>query len=388
MLLANPTVLAIVGGGLILSAAAASAAAPTKAAATVRYTNERVVLKSRPHGEFSASNLKLTTEEQDLSSAPLEDGEVLVAVDMLSIEAFYRTTLDEEAYHGSTALGQVVPAIGYGRVIASSSKKFKVGARVTGMLGAQQFARVAAAGLQPAASLPGTRPSDVLGRMGLSGLTAYIGVACVLGPPRRKQVVVVSAAAGGVGSLAAQIAKARGAFVIGVAGGAAKRAYLLESLGLDGAVDYKSKDESIGAQLDRLCPEGVDFFFDNVGGEVLDAVLERLRRDARVVLCGGASHYAAGQVNKGAVIGPSKYLKLAERGATMKGFNVMFYLPRKIPAFLWKMLRLIWRGKLRMDEHVSHGIGSFPRAMESMFDGSAPPGKLLVNVSAAEPVQA
>ena len=124
MLLANPTVLAIVGGGLILSAAAASAAAPTKAAATVRYTNERVVLKSRPHGEFSASNLKLTTEEQDLSSAPLEDGEVLVAVDMLSIEAFYRTTLDEEAYHGSTALGQVVPAIGYGRVIASSSKKF------------------------------------------------------------------------------------------------------------------------------------------------------------------------------------------------------------------------------------------------------------------------
>jgi NADPH-dependent curcumin reductase CurA len=359
------------------------------AVASAAFSNERVVLRSRPKNTFRANNLELVSEEQDPSS--LADGEVIVAVDTLSIEAFYRTTLDAEAYHGSTAIGAVVPALGYGEVVASNCKKLKVGSRVTGMLGAQQFARVPAKGLQPATSLPGTRASDCLGRTGLSGLSAYIGMACVLGPPKRRQVVVVSAAAGGVGSLAAQIAKARGALVIGVAGGATKRAYLLETLQLDGAVDYRS-DEPMGAQFDRLLKEldaeGIDFFFDNVGGAVLDVVLERLRPKARVVICGGASHYAAGHQNKDSVVGPSSYLKLAERGATMKGFNVMFYLPGKLPAFLWKTLRLIWRGKLRMDEHVSQGLRSFPRAMEMMFDGSAPPGKLLVNVSAAVPASA
>lgn len=348
------------------------------ASAHCSVTNERVVLRSRPSGIFRASDLEVQTEEE---SDELSEDEVMVAVDMLSIEAFYRTTLDAEAYHGSTPISAVVPAIGYGRVIASKSRRFKPGALVTGMLGAQQFARVQAKGLQPMATLPGTRRLDALGRMGLSGLTAYVGIACVLGPPKRKQVVVVSAAAGGVGSLAAQMAKARGAFVIGVTGGAAKREYLLETLKLDAAVDYKS-GESIGAQLDRLAPEGVDFFFDNVGGEVLDAVLERLRPKGRVVICGGASFYARGDQNKGAVVGPKQYLKLAERGGTMKGYNVMMYLPSKLPAFLWKTLRLIWKGELSMDEHVSQGIHAFPRAMEMMFDGSAPPGKLLVNVSA------
>jgi len=349
------------------------------AASATKFSNERCTLRSRPSGAFRATDLAITTEEQD--PATLADGEVLVAVDMLSIEAFYRTTLDEEAYHGSTALGAVVPALGYGKVVASKSKKLKIGSRVTGMLGAQQYARVPAKGLQSAASLPGTRPTDVLGRMGISGLTAYVGMACVLGPPKRKEVVVVSAAAGGVGTLAAQIAKARGAYVIGVAGGAKKTEYLLETLKLDGAVDYKS-DEPIGAQLDTLAPEGVDFFFDNVGGAILDAVLQRLKPKGRIVICGGASFYAEGAQNKGAVVGPSEYLKLAERGGTMKGFNVMMYLPRKLPAFLWKTLRLIWRGKLRMDEHVEQGIGAFPKAMEMMFDGGHI-GKLLVNVSAA-----
>lgn len=119
-----------------------------------------------------------------------------------------------------------------------------------------------------------------------------------------------------------------------------------------------------------------------MGGAILDAVLQRLKPKGRIVICGGASFYAEGAQNKGAVVGPSEYLKLAERGGTMKGFNVMMYLPRKLPAFLWKTLRLIWRGKLRMDEHVEQGIGAFPKAMEMMFDGGHI-GKLLVNVSAA-----
>jgi len=253
---------------------------------------------------------------------------------------------------------------------------------VLGMLGAQTVARVPAKGLQAAAALPGTRRTDALGRMGISGLTAWIGVTSVLGPPKKGQTVVVSAAAGAVGSLAAQIAKARGARVIGIAGGQAKCAYLRERLGLDGAIDYKSGSSSVGEQLDALAPDGVDFFFDNVGGRTLDAVLARLKLRARVVICGGISYYGTGDQNKGTVVGPSEYLKLAERGATMKGYNVMQYLPRKLPAFLCKMLYLIWRGRVVMDEQVENGIASFAKAMELMFAGGHT-GKLLVNVSAA-----
>lgn len=341
-------------------------------------TNQRWTLRSRPKGDFRARDLVLKVE--DIDESQLEDGEVLVEVDTLSIEAFYRTNFDAEAYHGSTDIGATAPALGIGRVLLSKSKKLKKGTAVLGMLGAQTYARVPAAGLQPAAALPGTRRTDVLGRMGISGLTAWIGMICVLGPPKRKEVVVVSASAGAVGCLAAQIAKARGAYVIGVAGGPKKCAYLMETLHLDGAIDYKSS-EALEAQLDRLAPDGVDFFFDNVGGAILDAVLSKLKRDARIVICGGVSHYNKGHQNKGTVVGPSQYLKLAERGATMKGYNVMFYLPRKLPAFLFRMLWLIWRRKVRMDEHIEQGIGAYAGAVEKMFAGGHI-GKLLIDVRA------
>lgn len=351
-------------------------------AGAVLHTNERWILKSRPTDAFRASDLAMETQTIDEES--LDKDEVIIEVDTLSIEAFYRTTLDAEAYHGSTVLGAVVPALGIGRIIASKSKKFKPGSFVTGMLGAQSIAKVPAAGLQPAANLPGTRTTDALGRMGLSGLTAWVGMCAILGAPKRGQTVVVSAAAGGTGSIAAQIAKARGARVIGVAGGAAKCRYLTERLKLDGAIDYKSREASLSEQLEALAPAGVDFFFDNVGGPILDAVLTQLNRHARIVLCGGIHHYQGGHQNKGTVAGPSQYLKLAEKSATMRGFNVGHYLPAKIPSFLVKMLWLIWRGKVVMDEHVHQGLGSFAEAMESMFTGEGGHmGKLLVNVSAA-----
>ena len=342
-------------------------------------SNDRWVLKQRPVGDFTAQDLVMQTEEVD--DASLDKDEVLVQVETLSIEAFYRTTLDEEAYHGSTAVGAVVPALGIGRVVSSKSRKLKPGSLVVGMLGAQSLAKLPAAGLQAAASLPGSKRTDSLGRLGISGLTAWIGMCAVLGPPKRGQVVIVSAAAGAVGSLAAQIAKARGAIVIGVAGGAAKCAYLRDRLKLDGAIDYKEDEVSLAEQIDRVAPDGIDFFFDNVGGPILDAVLSRLRRNARIVLCGGIHHYGSGDMNKGRVVGPREYLKLAERGATMRGYNVMHHLPAKLPAFLAKMLWLIWRGKVLMDEHVEQGLERFADAMELMYKGGHV-GKLLVNVSA------
>ena len=193
---------------------------------------------------------------QAIDCSQLEDGEVVVQCEMLSVDAFLRTMLDEEAYHGAIRLGDTLPALGYGRVIASANPKFKIGKRVTGMLGARSVARLKAeqsAGLFPFLSLPRVKPTTMMGLLGItSGLTAHVGIHSVTKPPRRGQTVLVSGASGATGSVAAQLAKLTGAKVVGVAGGVMKAAYLLDELKLDGAVDYKDGATTLGAQLDRL----------------------------------------------------------------------------------------------------------------------------------------
>jgi len=188
----------------------------------------------------------------------------------------------------------------------------------------------------------------------------------------------VSAASGATGSIAAQLAKSTGARVIGVAGGPVKHKFLTDTLGLDGAVDYKSKDHSVDEQLKACAPEGVDFFFDCAGGDILDTVLRQIRPKGRIIICGAASQYS-GNLNHGKVQGPSEYLKLAEIGATMKGFNVMQYmssLPWAIACMIFK-----WgRGRVVNHEHIEKGIDQFAPAMEKMFTGGHV-GKLLVEVS-------
>ena len=193
---------------------------------------------------------------QAIDCSQLEDGEVVVQCEMLSVDAFLRTMLDEEAYHGAIKLGDTLPALGYGRVIASANPKFKIGKRVSGMLGARSVARLKAeqsAGLFPFLSLPRVKPTTMMGLLGItSGLTAHVGIHSVTKPPRRGQTVLVSGASGATGSVAAQLAKLTGAKVVGVAGGVRKAAYLLDELKLDGAVDYKDGATTLGAQLDRL----------------------------------------------------------------------------------------------------------------------------------------
>ena len=193
---------------------------------------------------------------QAIDCSQLEDGEVVVQCEMLSVDAFLRTMLDEEAYHGAIKLGDTLPALGYGRVIASANPKFKIGKRVSGMLGARSVARLKAeqsAGLFPFLSLPRVKPTTMMGLLGItSGLTAHVGIHSVTKPPRRGQTVLVSGASGAAGSVAAQLAKLTGAKVVGVAGGVRKAAYLLDELKLDGAVDYKDGATTLGAQLDRL----------------------------------------------------------------------------------------------------------------------------------------
>ena len=344
---------------------------------------------------------------QAIDCSQLEDGEVVVQCEMLSVDAFLRTMLDEEAYHGAIKLGDTLPALGYGRVIASANPKFKIGKRVSGMLGARSVARLnleQSAGLFPFLSLPRVKPTTMMGLLGItSGLTAHVGIHSVTKPPRRGQTVLVSGASGATGSVAAQLAKLTGAKVVGVAGGVRKAAYLLDELKLDGAVDYKDGATTLGAQLDRLvrrvprssprcprplttcpcipsaqCPDGIDFYFDTVGGELLDEVLKRIRKNGRVVVCGASSQYN-GNLNKGLVRGPSEYLKLAERGAQMIGYNVMFYLHR-VPLAMLHILWLMFRKKLFMTEQIESGIRSFAPAMVKMFTGGHI-GKLLVDVS-------
>lgn len=343
--------------------------------------NFRWELVSRPTGLVSLDNFAFREEELDTTS--LKEGEAIVQCEMLSVDAFLRTMLDAEAYHGSVDLGSTVPALGYGRVVASANPKLKCGARIMGMLGACAYAKLTketAAMAQPMLALPGVKPTTFLGLLGLtSGLTAWVGIYSVAKPPRRGQTVVISGASGATGSVAAQLAKLTGAKVIGIAGGASKRRYLLDELRLDGAVDYKDASKTIDAQLDELCPDGVDFYFDTVGGETLDAVLRRIRKSGRIVICGASSQYN-GNLNVGTVQGPSEYLKLAERGATMVGYTVMNYFSR-VPFAMVHLLWLMFRKRIFMTEQIEHGVAAFAPAMIKMFTGGHK-GKLLVDVAA------
>ncbi|KAG7337903.1 zinc-binding dehydrogenase [Nitzschia inconspicua] len=350
------------------------------------FTNQKWILTKRPKDEFDPDrDVELKTEE--LNSKSCLDGEkdeqdlVLVKVEVLSVDAFIRTMMDATAYHGSLDLQNTLPALGYGTVVMSKSKKFRVGQPVLGMLGAQTYARIPAKQLKRKFDLPLLPTSASLGLLSLTtGLTAYAGIFFVPSKgPRKGDTVVVTASAGAVGSIAAQLAKTTGAKVVGIAGN--KNDYLLNELKLDGAVNYKDKSISLEDQLDEACPNGVDFVFDNVGGDTLDALLERIRPGGRIVICGAVSQYDSGSVNKvdgQTVQGPSNYLNLAERGAEMRGFNVMQHM-HKMPIAMFFLFWYYVRGKVRMTEHIHNGIESFPKALKSLFDGGNT-GKTLVKV--------
>ncbi|CAK9014509.1 unnamed protein product [Durusdinium trenchii] len=314
------------------------------------------------------------------------EDKVIVKVEMLSVDAFIRTMMDEEAYHGVDGMGipvgAVVPAIGYGTIVAAGSQSGKsVGQKVLGSVGAQTYATVPVGGMRgvhPFMKIPLHRPEAMLNLFGLTtGLTAYMGIFKVLSAPASHETCVVSAAAGAVGCLAAQLAKSNGARVIGIAGGAEKCKFLKDTLQLDGAVDYKS-EIPMDKQLDEIAPDGVDFFFDNVGGQTLDVILDRIRAGGRVVICGAVSQYS-GNLNKGKVEGPRNYLKLAERGATMKGFNVMQYMS-SVPGAMCQLAWLHYRGYLRIHEDIQEGIEAFPNALQKLFIGGHT-GKMLCRVA-------
>lgn len=331
-------------------------------------TNHRVILLSRPTATATPEHFELQTEEL----GALEQGMVRVAVEYLSVDAGTRTMLIGEGFHHQVALGQVVRAGGVGRIIESADENWSIGQAVKGQLGAQTIATVKGSSLveidDSVESL-----SVHLGALGLStGITAWVGVRQVA-KVQPGDTFVVSAAAGAVGSLVGQIAKRDGARVIGIAGGPEKTTYLVDTLGFDEAIDYKNED--VSARLKELAPEGLNVFYDNVGGPILDAALDNLSMRARVVICGAISQYD----NMDAVVGPSLYLRLAERWSTMEGFAVFFF-PEYFEEAASDLTAWLADGSLIAPEHVLDGLDQFPHALEFMFSGGNL-GKLLVKAS-------
>ena len=330
--------------------------------------NRRITLASRPEGMPAPEDFKLV--EEPLNDLPPDH--VLVRVDSLSIDAFIRTTLDarDDSFHGVADISTPVVALGVGEVMESTSDAFETGDWVTGPLMAQTHAQLPSAMVQkisPASNVP---PSTYLGILGMTtGITAWVGMVRV-GGVTRDQTVVVSGAAGAVGSVAGQLAKAHGARVIGIAGGEAKCHYLVHDLGLDAAIDYKGLD--VDEELQQLAPDGVDLFFDNVGGETLDAVLNNLAVDGTVVICGAISQYQ----HMEDVTGPKRYLRLAERNATMRGFTVDHHA-EAFPEATQELTERMTNGEIQLPEHVVEGIDDFPHALIALFTGGHT-GKMLV----------
>lgn len=328
-------------------------------------TNRRVVLIERPVGQALPEHFLV--EEVEL--APLEAGEVRVAVEFISVDAGTRTMLRGEGFHMQVGLGQTVHASGVGRVIESNAEGFAVGDAVAGGLGAQTVATTPVSIIAKVDDTLGPLSLHLGALGGSTGVTAWIGIRCVAKPGPGDNFVV-SAAAGAVGSIAGQIAKLDGARVIGIAGGPEKCAYLVNELGFDEAIDYKNSD--VNERLRELCPDGVNVFYDNVGGPILDAVLDNIALRSRVVICGALSQYD----DMDNVTGPSMYLRLAERQSIMEGF-AYFHFPESIAEAQTELAAWIADGSIVMPEHVLDGIDRYPEALQFMFEGGNL-GKLMV----------
>jgi NADPH-dependent curcumin reductase len=331
--------------------------------------NRKVVLRQRPQGTPIDTDFEVVDERV----AELKTGEVLVEVNVLSIDAFIRTVLDESSYHRTTTIGRAVTALGVGRVIESKADEFQTGDQVFGPLGAQTFATLSGRALRKL-DVTSVSPTAYLGALGMTtGITAYFGIFEV-GSVKPGDTVVVSGAGGAVGSIAGQLARLAGAGrVIGIAGGPEKVSFLVNELGFDSAIDYKN--ENVEDRLRELAPDGVHVFYDNVGGDVLDAVLMNIVEGSRVVICGAISQYQ----HMDDVRGPRNYLKLAERHARMEGFAVTHFRAQFARAEA-ELTGWLSRGELVMREHYEHGIENFPATLRLLLNGGHY-GKLLLQVS-------
>ncbi|WP_312958315.1 NADP-dependent oxidoreductase [Stutzerimonas nitrititolerans] len=329
--------------------------------------NRQFLLAQRPVGAPTRETFDFTENELG------EPGpkQILVKNEYLSIDPAMRGWMnDAKSYIPPVGIGEVMRALGVGRVVASQHPDFKEGDYVNGALGVQDYFLGEPRGFYKVDPDQAPLPR-YLSALGMTGMTAYFALLAV-GEPKAGETVVISGAAGAVGSVAGQIAKIKGCRVVGIAGGADKCRFLTEKLGFDTAIDYKN--EELAAALKRECPKGVDVYFDNVGGDILDAVLSRISVGARVVICGAISQYN----NKDAIKGPANYLSLLVNRARMQGMVVTDYVAR-YPEAMQEMAGWLQSGQLKSKEDIVEGLETFPETLMKLFTGGNF-GKLVLKV--------
>ncbi len=326
-------------------------------------TNRRITLAHTPTEQLAATDF--STDET--ASPELNDGEFLVDVKYVSVDPTIRGWVAYDTYLPKIPEGDVIRAGGAGEVIESRNPKYPVGTRVSGMTGWQSRAALDGGFVIP----DGVEYTDALSVFGATGLTAYVGMLNI-GKPTAGETVVVSGAAGAVGSLAGQIAKIQGANVIGLAGSDEKCAWVTDELGFDQCLNYR--DGHIARQLHQACPKGIDVYFDNVGGEILNAVLGQIRDHARIVMCGAISNYDGKELQPG----PANIVNVVPRRALMQGFIVLDHFDQAREASQ-AFGEWIMSGKIKSRVDVTQGLENAPAALLGLFTGENI-GKSLVAV--------
>ena len=331
--------------------------------------NRRLVLAERPTGMVDEKTVRM---EQDTVPSP-GAGEALARVRYLSIDPTIRTWMDDApGYLPPIGIDEVVRAGGIAEVLESNTERYQPGQLLFGMTGWQDYV-IADEGERAMQALPpGVPPTTAIGLFGITGMTAYFGLLEV-GALKEGDVVVVSGAAGATGSTVGQIAKVKGAGkVIGIAGGPKKCSWIIDEMGYDAAIDYKNED--VGKRLREEAPEGIDLYFDNVGGEILDACLAALALRGRIVLCGAIATYN----DRGSMTGPANYRSLIIRRGRMEGFIILDYVGR-FPEAQAEMAGWLGAGKIKSAEHIVEGLEHAPEALNLLFTGGNI-GKVIVKV--------
>jgi NADPH-dependent curcumin reductase CurA len=334
--------------------------------------NRRFILRERPAGDFDPKIMERVVEPVPVAGP----GQALVRNLYLSLDPTNRIWMGEgESYLPPVPLGEVMRGIGVGEVIASNTSKYRVGAKVLGMLGWQDYALIGAGAGVFVQTLPRFLPAPLtatLGALGPTGMTAYFGLLDI-GKPKRGETMVISAAAGAVGSIAGQIARIYGARVVGIAGTREKCDWLTKELGLDAAICRRDADWR--QQLRSACPKGVDVDFENAGGAIMEAVLDLMNNHGRVVLCGMISQYGK---DDRANLGPSNFINILTRRIRLQGFIILDYIAR-MPLAQLRMLWWMKLGKIKDHHTLVRGLDNAPLALVQLFNGENV-GKLIVEI--------
>ncbi|KAA5821404.1 NADP-dependent oxidoreductase [Algibacter amylolyticus] len=328
-----------------------------------------ILLNNRPQGKPTVSNFEFVTEDSELT---ISEGEILLEAAYVSVDPYLRGRMsDAKSYIPPFELNKPVHSGVVAKVIASKNKNFKEGDYVSGMLNwsTQQISNGEGLNKVDGSKAP---LSTYLGVLGMTGLTAYLGLN-EIGKPQAGETIVVSGAAGAVGSVVGQIAKILGLNVIGIAGTDEKIDMLKDKFGFDAGINYNTSKD-INADLEKLAPNGVDIYFDNVGGPISDAVLFNINRFARIIICGAISVYNETELPTSLSVQPF----LVKNSALMQGFIVSNYA-EKFPEAIQKLAGWLSEGKLKYTETIVEGFDNIPSAFIDLFEGKNK-GKMIVKI--------